>query len=34
MSWKDYPIFQREDGSFVIVVNEAPYHVPNEGKWA
>ena len=33
MSWKDYPIFQREDGSFVIVINEAPYHVPNEGEW-
>ena len=34
MSWKDYPIFKREDGSYVIVQNESPYHVPNEGEWA
>ena len=33
MTWKDYPIYKREDDSFVIVVNEAPYHVPNEGEW-
>ena len=33
MPWKDYPIFQREDKSFIIAVNEAPYHVPNEGEW-
>jgi hypothetical protein len=34
MTWKEYPIYKREDDSFVIVVNEAPYHVPNEGEWA
>ena len=33
MTWKDYPIFQREDKSFIIVINESPYHVPNEGEW-
>ena len=33
MSWKNYPIFKREDGSYVIVINDAPYHVPNGGEW-
>ena len=33
MSWKKGPIFKREDGSYVIVINDAPYHVPNKGEW-
>ncbi len=31
--WKGYDITLREDGSFVIIKNGNPYHVPNEGEW-
>lgn len=34
MSWKGYPIFQREDKSFVVVIGGAPYHVPNDAEFA
>ena len=33
MSWEDHPILVRQDGSYVIVKNGHPYHVPNEGEW-
>ena len=31
--WKQFPIYGREDGSFVVMHNGLPYHVPNEGEW-
>lgn len=31
MDWQQYPIFTRDDGSYVITRNGHPYHVPNEG---
>lgn len=27
MSWQDLPIYSRDDGSFIIFYNNAPYHV-------
>ena len=31
--WKQFPIYGREDGSFVVMHNGLSYHVPNEGEW-
>ena len=31
--WKNFPIYGREDGSYVVMHNGLPYHVPNEGEW-
>ena len=31
MSWQDLPIYSRNDGSFIISYNNAPYHVAKTG---
>ncbi len=32
-TWQQYPIQTREDGSYIVMHNGHPYHVPNEGGW-
>lgn len=32
--WQNYPIYTREDGSYVITYQGYPYHAPNEGEFA
>ncbi len=32
--WKNHDIIKRKDGSYVIIKDVNPYHVPNEGEWA
>ena len=32
--WQRHDILTRKDGSYVITVNDLPYHVPNEGYYA
>jgi hypothetical protein len=33
IDWQSFPVTRRADGSYVIVYNGLPYHVPDSGKW-
>lgn len=33
IDWQSFPVTRRVDGSYVIVYNGLPYHVPDSGKW-
>ena len=33
LDWQSFPVTRRADGSYVIVYNGLPYHVPDSGKW-